>query len=174
MMSENARLSQPTTDEQGGDGTEEKSSDVDDLWGDMLIAEADDKTPKKKVILVMGSAGSGVLTTASQVLNRLTVDNAADSDSSSLKSVCSALVVIDLSQEFPEKVTRDGVEALLARRDSDSVVVCIITSAAFHTSITSVISKMEACGCHISYSIAVIAAQSNENYLRSHSRLEKL
>jgi hypothetical protein len=172
MMAENGRLSQLTTEEQGEEdseskGSEGKSSGSDDLWSDLI--ERADINPPKNVILVMGAAGSGVLANASQVLTRL-AGNDTESDSSALKRVSSALVVIDLSQDFPEKVTRDGIEDILARSDSQNVIVSVITSAVGHVSITSVISKMEACGCNITYSIAVIAAQSIENYLQSHPR----
>lgn len=168
MMAENARLSQ--LEVQGEENGSEEKSSGDDLWGDLLVPEDDRLTPKKKIVLVMGAAGSGVLTNASQVLNRLILNGTVDSEASALKSVSSALVLMDLTQDFPEKVARGGIEAVLDTRDSDTVVVCVITSAARHVSVTSVLSKMEACGCQISYSIAVIAAQSSENFLRSHAR----
>jgi hypothetical protein len=179
MMAENSRLSQPATEDQGGhDGSESKASpegkcsgDGDAMWGDLIGEGGAEETPKKHVVLVMGSAGSGVLANAAQVLNRLVGDEAEGaSAASAAKSVSSALVVVDLTQEFPERATRDGIREILARSDSENVVVAVITSAAGHVSITSVLSKMEACGCYISYSIAVVAAQSIENCLQSHSR----
>jgi len=173
MMAENLRLSQHSSDDRIDEASEkkhseEKSSEVDSMWSN-LVKKSGGVT-KKHVVLVMGTAGSGVLTNATQVLNRLC--ESENEKKSGLKNISSEVVVIDLTQELPERATKEGITSILATTDSDNVVVSLLTAAAGHVSITSVISKMEACGCLVAYAIAVIAAPSIENVLRSHSRFD--
>lgn len=175
MKAENMRHNQPASEiliDGDGEckGLEGKTSGSANMWSDLVESRTSD-APKKHVVLVMGAAGSGVLVNASQVLNRLAE---ADIESTTQHNVSSTLIIIDLTLDFPERVVRDGIADVLARRDSDNVVVAIITSAVGHVSITSVISKLEAYGCSVSYSIAVIAAQSTEKFLRSHDRFVAL
>jgi hypothetical protein len=175
LMAENARLSQTTSIDLGDDVMESKQSEgksndmIETMWTE-LIEVSHRESNKKNVVLVVGSAGSGVLTNASQVLNRL---SESDSDRSSrMRPISSSLIVIDLTQDDPERSAKDGIRDIMTRTDSNNVVVAVLASAAGHVSITSVMSKMEACGCFVSYSIAVIAVQSIENQLRSHSRFD--
>ena len=160
MNAENTRLCQPAA-------ASDKNGCDDRIRPEM--SRLVDNSEPKNVVVVVGLCGSGVLNTATQVLNRLSVDR-GPGISMSQKPVSAALALIDISYGDAEEACNCGVMDILSRNDSNNVVVAVVTSAAGRVPITSIISKIEGNGCRIAYLISIIGAPSTEKYLRSHNR----
>lgn len=127
---------------------------------------SDDSILKKRIIMTIGVAGSGVLALSLQLVNRLT----EETKTNSLK-ISSGLIVVDLTQGDPEEVIRRSIEKA-NRANADCVVMTVVTSATNRVPLSSLFYNVEGSGFVTSYVISVISSQSIENYLQGHCRLD--